>query len=86
MKHVATRLRVLLLALSACASAVAAQTAPPAAPPALAPPSLTPPPLAPPPDVAFGAYQRGEYPIAMREAKRRVIENPKDTAAPAPSA
>ena len=81
---VATRFCVLLLALSACAAA-AAQTTPPAspslAPSALAPPSLSPPPLTPPPDVAFGAYQRGEYAVAMREAKKRAADNPKDTAA-----
>ena len=83
-KLAATRFCVLLLALSACAAA-AAQTTPPAspalAPSPLAPPSLSPPPLTPPPDVAFGAYQRGEYAVAMREAKKRVADNPKDTAA-----
>ena len=51
------------------------------APSSLAPPSLSPPPLTPPPDVAFGAYQRGEYAVAMREAKKRAADNPKDTAA-----
>ncbi len=77
-KSAATCLCVLLLALSASA-ATAAQNTAPAAPPALAPPSLSPPPLAPPPDVAFGAYQRGEYAVAMREAKKRLADNPKDT-------
>ena len=33
------------------------------------------------PDLAFGAYQRGYYLDAMREAKKRVAENPKDGAA-----
>ncbi|MGO9672886.1 MAG: tetratricopeptide repeat protein [Methylocella sp.] len=34
-----------------------------------------------PPDYAFGAYQRGNFLFALREAERRIDENPKDTAA-----
>jgi uncharacterized protein len=32
-------------------------------------------------DLAFGAYQRGDYKAAMSEAKKRVDANPKDAAA-----
>ncbi len=34
-----------------------------------------------PPDYAFGAYQRGNFLFALREAERRIDENPKDAAA-----
>ena len=45
-----------------------------------------PPPLPPradgaPPDLAFGAYQRGNVLVALREAERRIDANPKDAAA-----
>jgi uncharacterized protein len=32
----------------------------------------------PPPDLAFGAYQRGYYVTALREAMKRLTANPKD--------
>src|SRR5450432_998224 len=32
----------------------------------------------PPPDLAFGAYQRGYYVTALREAMKRLAANPKD--------
>jgi TPR repeat protein len=32
----------------------------------------------PAPDIAFGAYQRGYYQTALREAMRRIAANPKD--------
>jgi uncharacterized protein len=34
-----------------------------------------------PPDLAFGAYQRGNFLFALREAERRIDQNPKDAAA-----
>ena len=34
-----------------------------------------------PPDLAFGAYQRGNFLFALREAERRLDDNPKDAAA-----
>ena len=34
-----------------------------------------------PPDLAFGAYQRGNFLYALREAERRLDDNPKDAAA-----
>jgi uncharacterized protein len=45
-----------------------------------------PPPLPPradgvPPDMAFGAYQRGNFMYALLEAERRIDANPKDAAA-----
>jgi hypothetical protein len=45
-----------------------------------------PPPLPPradgkPPDLAFGAYQRGNFLLALREAERRIDDNFKDAAA-----
>jgi TPR repeat protein len=45
-----------------------------------------PPPLPPradgvPPDLAFGAYQRGNFLYALMEAERRLDSNPKDAAA-----
>ena len=33
------------------------------------------------PDLAFGAYQRGDFASAMQEAKKRLAGNPKDAAA-----
>jgi TPR repeat protein len=46
----------------------------------------SPPPLPPradgvPPDLAFGAYQRGNFLFALLEAERRLDANPKDAAA-----
>ena len=41
----------------------------------------TPPPGGPAPDIAFGAYQRGYFIVAFREANKRVASNPKDAAA-----
>ena len=61
----------------ALAAPAAAQTfTPPFAPPA-GPPTAG----GPPPDVAFGDYQRGYFLTALREALRRVADNPKDAAA-----
>lgn len=34
-----------------------------------------------PPDAAFGAYQRGQYTTAFREATKRIAADPKDSAA-----
>jgi uncharacterized protein len=76
------------LALALGADAWAQTQAPnPLAPPGnpLAP-STPPAPLPPradgvPPDYAFGAYQRGNFLFALREAERRIDENPKDAAA-----
>ena len=34
-----------------------------------------------PPDLAYGAYQRGQYVTAFREATKRIEANPKDAAA-----
>ena len=34
-----------------------------------------------PPDLAFGAYQRGNFLYALKEAERRIDDNPKDAAA-----
>jgi len=49
-------------------------------------PPFTPPPgprpsRGPPPDTAFGDYQRGYFLTALREALKRVADNPKDAAA-----
>src|ERR1700684_3790717 len=51
-----------------------------------APPPSPPPPLPPradgvPADMAFGAYQRGNFLYALLEAERRLDANPKDSAA-----
>jgi len=35
----------------------------------------------PTPDLAYGAYQRGDFKAAMAEAKKRLQTNPKDPAA-----
>lgn len=53
---------------------------------AVAAPAQPPTPLPPradgkPPDYAFGAYQRGNFLFALREAERRIDDNPKDAAA-----
>ncbi len=74
------------------AGVASAQTAAPSAPApnaaASAPPARLslPPPLPPradgkPPDLAFGAYQRGNFLYALREAERRLDANPRDAAA-----
>jgi TPR repeat protein len=42
---------------------------------------LKPKPGDPPGDIAFGAYQRGYYITALREAERRLAANPRDAAA-----
>ncbi len=42
------------------------------------PPREDVPPLATTGDLAFGAYQRGDFDGAMREANKRLAENPKD--------
>lgn len=53
-----------------------------AAPPTLAEqPRLPPRADGKPPDLAFGAYQRGNFLIALQEALRRIEANPKDAAA-----
>src|SRR5580693_9542981 len=52
-----------------------------AAPPTSAPPSLPPRADGVPADMAFGAYQRGNFLYALLEAERRLDANPKDTAA-----
>ncbi|HYA81582.1 MAG TPA: tetratricopeptide repeat protein [Methylocystis sp.] len=63
---------IIAAALLAPAAALAAPN-PPA--PAQAPKAAA------PVDLAFGAYQRGDYHEAMREAKKRVDDNPNDAAA-----
>src|SRR5271157_3237437 len=45
------------------------------------PPALPPRADGAPPDLAFGAYQRGNFLYALLEAERRLDANPKDTAA-----
>ena len=54
-----------------------------APPPRLAEPDAPLPaaPGGPPPDLAFGAYQRGFFIIALRETSKRIADNPKDAAA-----
>ena len=57
-----------------------------ASPSTIAPPTSAPPPLPPradgvPADMAFGAYQRGNFLYALLEAERRLDANPKDAAA-----
>ena len=42
---------------------------------------LTPKPGDPPGDLAFGAYQRGYFLTALKEAEKRLAANPKDSAA-----
>src|SRR5579883_1469894 len=61
----------LLAATAAMAENVASQTAPFAG-------ALALPKQAPPPDLAFGAYQRGYYVTAMREAMKRIAANAAD--------
>src|ERR1700734_2779381 len=84
----------LVLGLTLSLSSVAlAQTPAPGVPSPLAspsslaaPPTSAPPPLPPradgvPADLAFGAYQRGNFLYALLEAERRLDANPKDAAA-----
>jgi hypothetical protein len=65
--------------------AIGVALAPPAAAQTFAPPFTPPagPPTAagPPPDIAFGSYQRSYFLTALREALKRVADNPKDAAA-----
>ncbi len=81
---------LLLLAAALAAIGVAsAQTSAPGLPgprAASSSPPLLPPPLPPradgkPADLAFGAYQRGNFLVALREAERRLDENTRDAAA-----
>jgi TPR repeat protein len=68
-----------LLALALPAASRAQTFSPPYTPP---PQRVGPPPAQEPaPDLAFGAYQRGFYITAFREAMKRVTANPKDAAA-----
>lgn len=54
----------------------------PGPPPLIEPDAPVPlPPGGSPPDIAFGAYQRGFYMTAMREAMARISHNPRDAAA-----
>ena len=62
----------LTIAVPAAAQTFAPPFTPPASPPTAA---------GPPPDAAFGDYQRGYFLTALREALRRVADNPKDAAA-----
>ncbi len=80
------------LGVAAVSAAVAQSPAVPPASPfatpstaALRPPGF-PSPLPPradgrPPDIAFGAYQRGNFLFALKEAERRIDDNPRDAAA-----
>ena len=63
------------------ASPLASPAAAGAAPIAMPAPPLPPRADGRPPDYAFGAYQRGNFLIALREAERRIDENHKDAAA-----
>ena len=74
-----------LVAAPALAASAPAPFEPPFQPP---PPRLAEPdaplntaPGGPPPDLAFGAYQRGFFIIALREATKRIADNAKDAAA-----
>ena len=76
------RLGVLLVALVGGSPAFAqfsigGVTLPPAASRG-APAPVEAPSSGPPPDLAFGAYQRGLYATAMKEAMKRIAANPKD--------
>ena len=61
----------LTLAVPAAAQTFTPPFTPPAGPPTAA---------GPPPDIAFGSYQRGYFLTALREALKRVADNPKDAA------
>jgi TPR repeat protein len=73
------------VAQDAAAPAPPAQDSPPAAPaPAPTPAAPEPAPAkpeSPPPDIAFGAYQRGMFLTAFKEATKRLEANADDTAA-----
>jgi uncharacterized protein len=86
------RIALALVSTLSLASAAFAQTpipgvtSPLASPSAVAPPTQPPPPLPPradgvPADMAFGAYQRGNFLYALLEAEHRLDTNPRDTAA-----
>src|ERR1700691_4318104 len=89
MKRIALVLGLTLSLSSVALAQTPAQgvTSPLASPSTLAaPPTSAPPPLPPradgvPADMAFGAYQRGNFLYAFWEAERRLDANPKDTAA-----
>ena len=66
----------LTIGLALAAPAAAQTFTPPFTPPA-GPPTVE----GPPPDVAFGDYQRGYFLTALRDALKRVGDNPKDAAA-----
>jgi TPR repeat protein len=66
----------LAIGLTLAAPAAAQTFTPPFTPPA-GPPTAE----GPPPDTAFGDYQRGYFLTALREALKRVADNPKDAAA-----
>jgi uncharacterized protein len=78
--------RWLFIAALVAASPAAAQFSingivkPPDAAAHAAPPQASPqaPSSGPPPDLAFGAYQRGYYATALKEAMKRIEANPKD--------
>jgi hypothetical protein len=76
---------VLFLALAASDLLRAQSFSPPFAPPGQrggpAPAQEPTPAQGPAPDLAFGAYQRGYYMTAFREAMKRIAANPKDAAA-----
>src|SRR6202789_4217951 len=89
MKRIALFLGLTLCLSSAALAQRPAQgvTSPLASPSTLAaPPTSAPPPLPPradgvPADMAFGAYQRGNFLYALLDAARRLDANPKDAAA-----
>ncbi|TDR94646.1 tetratricopeptide repeat protein [Enterovirga rhinocerotis] len=71
---------VLTLALGCAAEAAPSPPGKPATP-AARPPAAATPPSGPPRDLAYGAYQRGYYATARREALLRLEKNPDDVAA-----
>lgn len=75
------RLATALLLVAAALPAHAQPKPPSPAKPASAPPSQPPAKAGPPADLAYGAYQRGLYLTAFREAFKRVQANPDDAAA-----
>src|SRR5271169_2828254 len=89
MKQIALVLGLTLSSVGVAFAQTPAQgvTSPLASPSSLAaPPTSAPPPLPPradgvPADMAFGAYQRGNFLYALLEAERRLDTNPKDAAA-----
>jgi TPR repeat protein len=73
----------LALALAAMGGIAAsrAQSGEPTLDPSPAPGLSSPTTGGPPPDIAFGAYQRGLFRTAFKEAMKRIAANPKDAAA-----